>query len=199
MKKAAPHFIFLNMKFGRSQVKNLIFVIIIALMIIPQTRKPIQVFLQKGLAMISPSVINESKREVVNDYNWQLQDIQGNSINFNSSKNKVILINFWATWCPPCIAEMPSLHKLHDDYKNEVDFYFVSNEEVSVLNEFLSKNNYSFKVHIPITQYPEAFDVSSIPRTFLIDKKGNIVIDKTGAANWNSEKVRSQIDDLLIE
>ncbi len=166
-------------------------------MIIPQTRKPIQVFIQKGLAMISPSVISEEKRESVSDYNWKLEDLEGIQVNFNSSKDKVVLINFWATWCPPCIAEMPSLHKLYDDYKDKVDFYFVSNEKVEVLNEFLSKNNYSFKVHIPKTKYPEVFDVSGIPRTFLIGKKGNIVIDKTGAANWNSEKVRSQIDILL--
>ena len=181
----------------KSQIKNLIFVAIIALMIIPQTRTPIQVFLQKGLAMFSPSVIKENKRELVDDYNWQLQDIEGNSINFNASKNKVVLINFWATWCPPCIAEMPSLHKLYDDYEDKIDFYFVSNEEVGVLNDFLSKNNYAFKVHIPKTKYPESFDVSSIPRTFLMDKDGNIVIDKTGAANWNSEAVRRTIDELL--
>ena len=183
----------------KSQIKNLIFVAIIALMIIPQTRKPIQVFLQKGLAMISPSVIKENKRELVDNYNWQLQEIDGNSVNFNTSKNKVVLINFWATWCPPCIAEMPSLHKLYDDYENTVDFYFVSNEEIDVLNEFLGKNNYSFKVHVPKTKYPDTFDVSSIPRTFLIDKNGNIVIDKTGAANWNSEKVRNQIEVLLAQ
>lgn len=181
----------------KSQIKNLIFVAIIALMVIPQTRTPIQVFLQKGLAMFSPSVIKENKREVVDNYNWQLKDIEGNSINFNASKNKVVLINFWATWCPPCIAEMPSLHKLYDDYEDKIDFYFVSNEEVGVLNDFLSKNNYAFKVHIPKTKYPEAFDVSSIPRTFLMDKNGNIVIDKTGAANWNSEAVRNTIDELL--
>ena len=168
-------------------------------MIIPQTRKPIQTFIQKGIAMISPSVIDEDKRELVSNYNWQLQDIDGSSVNFNASKDKVVLINFWATWCPPCIAEMPSLHDLHDDYKDKIDFYFVSNEEVEVLNEFLKKNNYSFKVHIPKTKYPEAFDVSGIPRTFLIDENGNIVIDKTGAANWNSDKVRSQIDALLAE
>ena len=166
-------------------------------MIIPQTRKPIQVFLQKGLALISPSVISEEKREFVTDYKWIIEDLNGNSINFDTSKEKVVLINFWATWCPPCIAEMPSLHKLHDDYKDKVDFYFVSNEERDVLTEFLNKNNYSFNVHIPKSKYPEAFDVSSIPRTFLIDKQGNIIIDKTGAANWNSEKVRTTLDKLL--
>lgn len=168
-------------------------------MIIPQTRTPIQTFIQKGIAKISPSIINENKREVITDFNWELNDFEGNTINFNSSKNKVVLINFWATWCPPCIAEMPSLHDLLDDYKDSIDFYFVSNEKVEVLNEFLIKNNYSFKIHIPKTKYPEVFDVSSIPRTFLIDKKGSIVIDKTGAANWNSEKVRNQIDALLVE
>lgn len=149
--------------------------------------------------MFSPSIIDENKRDLVDDYNWQLQDIEGSSVNFNTSENKVVLINFWATWCPPCIAEMPSLHKLYDDYQDKIDFYFVSNEEVGVLNDFLSKNNYAFKVHIPKTKYPESFDISSIPRTFLIDKDGNIVIDKTGAANWNSEKVRNQIDALLAE
>ena len=186
-------------KMKKSQIKNLIFVLIIALMIIPQTRKPIQTFIQKGIAMFSPSIIDENKRDLVDDYNWQLQDIEGSSVNFNTSENKVVLINFWATWCPPCIAEMPSLHKLYDDYQDKIDFYFVSNEEVGVLNDFLSKNNYAFKVHIPKTKYPESFDISSIPRTFLIDKDGNIVIDKTGAANWNSEKVRNQIDALLAE
>lgn len=190
-------FILYTMK--KSQIKNLIFIAVIALMIIPQTRKPIQVFLQKGLALISPSVVKEDKRESLDTYNWRLQDLEGVQVNFNTSKDKVVLINFWATWCPPCIAEMPSLHELHADYKDKVDFYFVSNEKVEVLNEFLSKNNYDFNVHIPTTQYPKAFDVSSIPRTFLIDKKGNIVIDKTGAANWNSDKVRNQIDALLAE
>lgn len=185
------------MKITKPSIKNIIFLVVIVLMIIPQTRKPIQVFLQKGLALISPSIINEDEREFVDTYNWQLNDIQGTSVNFNSSKDKVVLINFWATWCPPCIAEMPSFHKLHNDYKNKVDFYFVSNEDINVLNEFLKKNEYSFNIHIPKTKYPEAFDVSSIPRTFLIDKKGNIVIDKTGASNWNSEKVRNQIDELL--
>ena len=181
----------------KSQIKNLIFVVIIALMIIPQTRKPIQVFLQKGLAMISPSVVKEEKRTSLDSYNWRLQDIEDVQVNFNTSENNIVLINFWATWCPPCIAEMPSLHKLYDDYKDKIDFYFVSNETVEVLTEFLKNNNYSFEVHTPVSQYPEAFDVSSIPRTFLIDKNGNIVIDKTGAANWNSDKVRATIDNLL--
>ena len=185
------------MKLTRSKITNLIFIAVIALMIIPQTRQPIQIFLNKGLALISPSVTKEAKRDKIEDYNWQLVDMQGQSIDFNESRDKVVLINFWATWCPPCIAEMPSLHKLYDDYKESVDFYFVSNEKEGVLKSFLEKNGYDFNVQMPKSEYPEIFDVSSIPRTFLIDKAGSIIIDKKGAANWNSNSVRETIEELL--
>lgn len=186
------------MKFTRSKIKNIIFFIIIGLLFIPQMRQPIQVLLHKGLALFSPSTIDESKQIVVKDYNWSLKTKDGNAINFESTKGKVVLVNFWATWCPPCIAEMPSMQSLYDDYKDKVEFVFVSNEEFSVINEFVIKKGYIFDIYNPMTKYPKTFDVTSIPRTFLIDKNGRIVIDKTGAANWNSEAVRNTIDQLLL-
>jgi thiol-disulfide isomerase/thioredoxin len=173
--------------------------VVIALLIIPQTRKPIQVFLNKGLTLFSPSIIDTEDRKVLDNYNWQLEDLEGNTFNYATTQNKVVLINFWATWCPPCIAEMPSLEKLHNDYKDKIIFLFVSNEDSKKVSKFITKNDYTFNVYKPLTQYPKVFNVSSIPRTFLIDKKGKIVIDKTGASNWNSSKVRAVIDQLLTE
>ncbi|ULC58690.1 TlpA family protein disulfide reductase [Flaviramulus sp. BrNp1-15] len=185
------------MKITKSQIKNIIFLVVIALLIIPQTRQPIQVLLHKGLAVFSPSTVNESKQITITNYNWKLKDENSHILNFEEVRGKVVLVNFWATWCPPCIAEMPSMQKLYDDYSNKIEFVFVSNEDYSKTNQFLNKNNYTFKTFTPITNYPDTFDVSSIPRTFLIDKSGRIVIDKTGAANWNSETVRNTIDELL--
>ena len=187
------------MNITKSQRKNLIFLIVIALLIIPQTRLPIQVLLNKGLAIFSPSVIDSEDRKVLDNYNWQLNDLEGKTFDYESTQNKVVLINFWATWCAPCIAEMPSLEKLHNDYKDKIIFLFVSNEDSEIISKFVKKNKYHFKVYRAISEYPKSFDVRSIPRTFLIDKKGNIVIDKTGASNWNSEKVRTVIDKLLAE
>ena len=60
-----------------------------------------------------------------------------------------------------------------------------------------SKHEYKFKAHTPNTAAPATFEVGAIPRTFVIDKNGQIVIDKTGAANWNSEAVRNEIDLIL--
>jgi thiol-disulfide isomerase/thioredoxin len=186
------------MKISKSQRNNIIFLVLIALLLIPQTRKPIQVFLNKGLALFSPSIVDQDKRKAISDFNWNLQNTNTlETYNFKNTEGKVVLVNFWATWCPPCIAELPSLDQLYQSYNDKVVFLFVSNEEISVVNKFLIMKGMSLPVFKPISNYPEVFDVSSIPRTFLIDKKGNIVIDKTGAANWNSKKVREQLDRLL--
>ena len=185
------------MKISKSQRNNIIFLVIILLMLIPQTRQPIQIFLQKGLAMISPSVIKEDKRINLTDYDWQLVDEDGRPYNFNEAKGKVVLINFWATWCPPCIAEMPSMEKLYQSYKDDVVFLFVSNENQEVISKFKEKNDYEFLVYASLTANPKALNASSIPRTFVLDQQGHIVIDKTGAADWNGKAVRGVLDDLL--
>jgi len=183
-------------KSKKGRISNIVFVVILLLLIIPQTRKPIQIALHKGLALISPSVNTEDDSREIHYNSWQLQDIKGNTVNFKDYKGKVVLINFWATWCPPCIAEMPNLEKLHEDYKDKVVFLFVSNEKNKVINTFLTQHKYSFNVFIPLENAPE-FEVSSIPRTLLINKEGKIIIDKEGAANWNSQKVKETLDDLL--
>ncbi|OEJ98826.1 thiol-disulfide oxidoreductase [Flavivirga aquatica] len=185
------------MKVSKSKIKNIIFLIVIGLLIVPQTRRPIQILLHKGLALFSPSTINESEQITVTNYDWKLKDENDVVLNFEETKERVVLINFWATWCPPCIAEMSSMQELYNDYKNKIEFIFVSSETHAVINQFLMDNNYTFNVYNPITNYPEAFNITSIPRTFLIDKKGNIVIDKNGSANWNSDMVRKTIDGLL--
>ncbi|MFK7781096.1 TlpA family protein disulfide reductase [Psychroserpens sp.] len=183
-----------------SKIFNFILVISIATLIIPQTRLPIQVFFNSLITkVVEPSVIKEAERTLISDYNWNLKDLKGQSLNFNSLKNKVVVINFWATWCPPCIAEMPSMEALYQSYKNNDDivFLFVSSEDTEKLSEFMEEKNYSFPVYQPVSNYPSELNVSSIPRTFVIDKSGAITIDKSGAANWNSEIVTNTIDDLL--
>jgi len=141
---------------------------------------------------------NDAHQVQIQDYHWRLAAPDGTVFNFEDTKGKVVLVNFWATWCPPCIAEMPSLELLYKDYKDDVEFVFVSNEAASVIDSFKSKNGYRFVVYKPISKYPKAFNVTNIPRTFLIDKTGRIVIDKTGASNWNSDAFRATIEKLRL-
>ncbi|MDO7171519.1 TlpA family protein disulfide reductase [Mariniflexile sp. AS56] len=185
------------MKLSKSKIKNILFIIVLVVLIIPQTRKPVQVALHKVIAFIKPVSVQEDTLEKITDYNWKLKDGSNTVFNFESAKGQVVLINFWATWCPPCIAEMPSMQALYNDYGDKIVFLFVTNEWFSEVDPFLAKNNYTFKAHRPAEGYPEFFNISSIPRTFLIDKEGHVVIDENGALNWNSDKIRSTIDGLL--
>lgn len=185
------------MRFKKPKISDVIFLVLVATLIIPQTRKPIQIFINKGLAFISPSKVSDEKQENITSYTWKLKDVHGDVFNFEEAKGQVVLVNFWATWCPPCIAEMSSLQKLYDDYYDKVKFVFVSDEWFKDITPFLEKNKYTFKVYQPASNYNNIFNVTGIPRTFLIDKTGKIVIDKTGAANWNSESVRNTLDELI--
>ena len=109
------------------------------------------------------------------------------------------MINFWATWCPPCIAEMPSLQALYDDYSDKVEFLFVTNEDFKTVDTFKKKKDFNFEVYNPVGTIPQSLQTSSIPRTFIINKKGEIVVDESGAVDWNSTTVRGQLDQLLSE
>lgn len=172
---------------------NVLFGILIVLLLIPQTGEPIKVFVNRLIAF-SPSVEDESDREVFQNYNWNLEDMKGVSIDFNEFKGKKILVNFWATWCPPCIAEMPSMQSLYDDYKNEVVFVFVTNDSDEEISKFIQKHGYTFPIYHSLSEVPTELDTKTLPTTYLINENGEIIIDRTGTADWNSTKVRELLD-----
>ncbi|TCK66621.1 thiol-disulfide isomerase/thioredoxin [Winogradskyella wandonensis] len=183
---------------NRKRISNIIFLVAIVLLVIPQTRRPIQVTLHKALAIFnSPSIIKETQRTKLKDYNWSLIDETGKSYNLKNSKGKVIIINFWATWCPPCIAEMPSLQKLYDKYGDNAEFIFVTDDSIDKIEAFKAKNSYTFPVYQTASNPPDGLTTKSIPRTVIINKKGEIVIDKSGAVDWYNSKIQEQIELLL--
>ena len=157
---------------------------------------PIQIFIQRIISF-SPSEIDEEDREQLSNYDWNLRNLQAENINFSSSEGNVIIINFWATWCPPCVAEMPELQELYNNYGDRVDFYFISNEKPETINYFFDKKGYDLPAFIQIEYAPFQLESTSLPTTYLISKSGKIVMRKTGAASWNSDKVHQVLDDLL--
>ncbi len=185
-------------KFLKKHWSNILFGVLVVLLIIPKTRTPIQVFVQR-LISFSPSETSEDERETLQDYQWSLISLDSEEIDFLQSKGKVAIINFWATWCPPCIAEMPSFQKLYDDYGSEVDFYFVTSEKSERVKRFLDKNQYSFPVYLQSFEAPEQLQSVVLPTTYVITKNGKIAINETGVADWNSKKIRKLLDKLLSE
>ena len=186
------------MKFLKSNWFNILLLVFIALLIIPQTRKPIQVGLNR-LISFSPSEIEEEKRDQLDDYNWWLRDINDRPVNFAEARGEVSIVNFWATWCPPCIAEMPSFQSVYKEYGGRVNFYFVSSEEREKLKRFIEKRGYTFPVYQPVSRIPEKLESNSLPTTFVISGDGEIVMRETGAAKWDSSGFKDLLNDLLTE
>jgi thiol-disulfide isomerase/thioredoxin len=126
-----------------------------------------------------------------------LVDGEGNTVSFEEYKGKIIFVNFWATWCPPCIAEMPSMQKLYTNYQDKMVFLFVTTDSFEKANAFLVKKNLDLPVFQSVSNPPLEMESSTIPATYLIDQQSNTVIAKIGAADWNSDSLRAKIDKLV--
>ncbi|MCX7820212.1 MAG: TlpA family protein disulfide reductase [Brevinematales bacterium] len=110
-------------------------------------------------------------------YNITGEDIFGNKVELYSFKGRVILLNFWATWCPPCKAEIPDLIKLQNDYKDKLIVFGISVDQdgVEVVKKFYKEN----KLNYPVVMLTEDIlnnygGVSAIPTSFVINKKGEL-------------------------
>ena len=187
------------MKIKKSHRDLFVMLVAIAILIIPQTRNAIKVTIHKTFTLFSPSVVKDENRVTLDDYHWKLIDNGGCEYNFKETKDKVVFLNLWATWCPPCIAEMPKMQLIYNDYKDQVVFLFVSYEDAKKVQKFLDKKGYQLPNFQPVSDIPQKLFSSSIPATYIINKKGEIVVDKKGAANWNSDFVRGLLDSLLLE
>ncbi len=184
------------MKLFQNQWFNIIIVVVILVLIIPGTRKPIQIFLNKALSF-SPSITSVEDRKSIGSYEWSLEKNNRDRENLSQYEGEVVLINFWATWCPPCIAEMPSFQDLYADYQDKIIFIFVSSEDHETVRGYLNRKNMTLPAYRPLSQPPQPLNGNTLPTTYLINREGNIVIEKVGAADWNSDAVRKTIDGLL--
>lgn len=171
---------------------NIAFVVLIGLLIYPPTKV---YFLR--IFSFSPTVIAAEDQQVLKDSDWQLKGLNTQDVQANELNGKVVFVSFWATWCPPCIAEMPSMKELYDNYKDEVVFLFVSDENWGTISAFFDKKEYDFPVYNSLTTPPEALKSNSIPTTFIIDKNSKIHVKKIGAADWNSTAVQELLNKLI--
>jgi thiol-disulfide isomerase/thioredoxin len=175
-----------------------IILILVILLIIPATRKNTIAFMLKPTIFLhQPKVLGQKPLVTNTDYEWKLKDLSGTEWQLSDFKDKVLFINLWATWCPPCIAEMPDLEKLYQQYGHNVEFLFISNEPVELLKKFTQKKGIKVPVYHPLTPYPEVFSTQTLPTTYIVDTKGQVVVYKQGLAQWNSNRVHNIINTLL--
>lgn len=184
---------FFNKKlFSRS---NIIFIIVLGLILYPPSRE----WFQRQIAF-APSIKEVEDTDKITSYDWELSGLNTEDINLNQLTNKVVFVNFWATWCPPCRAEMPTIQALYDDYKDKIEFVFVTSENWGTVEKYFNEKGYNLPTYNSTSVPPKSFtETNSIPASYLIDREGNILINKTGAANWSNDKVKKLLDKLILE
>ena len=116
---------------------------------------------------------------------FTLTDLNGNKVKLSDFKGKVVFLNFWATWCPPCRAEMPHIQEIHEKKGNKVKILAVNVKESSEqVKKFIEKNGYTFTVLKDKTgEIANSYLVRGIPKTLVINKKGIIKAQHVGSMN----------------
>lgn len=132
-------------------------------------------------------------------YDLKLEDQQGARVNLKDYKGKVVFINFWATWCPPCLIEMPGINELYNQYKedNHVVFLMISlDRNFDTAKTFLSEKGFDFDIYRAEGSIPQDFQTPGIPATFVLDKEGEIAKKIIGASSYNTIEFKDFLNSL---
>jgi|TARA_B100001093_G_scaffold485514_1_gene519997 thiol-disulfide isomerase/thioredoxin len=130
----------------------------------------------------------------------QFEDLNGSQFSLRDFKGKTLFINYWATWCNPCLAEMPSMVELYNQYKDNQDivFLYLSKENRNTIIDYLPKDETLSQLPLyKIISDDELFSTRGIPTTFIVDSSGEVVVKDVGSAIWNDQSVIDYLNNIL--
>jgi len=153
---------------------------------------------QQVQTVITPQTTSENPQHAVPDVIFL--DENGKTVSLKSLKGKVVFINFWATWCPPCIQEMPSIHKLKQSFKDSDKIVFLMVDvdgDIKKSQAFMKNHKYDLQVYSPHGDIPSDFLGSAIPTTVILAKDGDIVVRSEGGRDYTDPKIMKALNDLV--
>jgi peroxiredoxin len=130
---------------------------------------------------------------------FTIEDMQGNTHSLADYRGKVLVVNFWATWCPPCVKEMPSLQRAREKLRNEDIAVLAINmgEQQQAIEDFIQK----YPVDLPIlldkdVNVADAWSVKGLPTTYVVNPDGEIVYQVIGEREWDDPDLLEEIRGL---
>ncbi len=134
--------------------------------------------------------------------NFTLMSAHGSDISLSDYEGKFVLLNFWATWCPPCIKEMPALNDLHNKLKGRSGFEVVGvhvGPALATVKQFLKDKPVDFDIVIDKNMSLSSWQVAGLPTTFLISPSGKLIYRATGEREWGSAEMVEFLKDVMKE
>jgi thiol-disulfide isomerase/thioredoxin len=147
------------------------------------------VLLYTGLMQPDTEVSADSRQAY---YNMPLISLSGEQTSLEAYKGKTIFLNFWATWCPPCIAEMPNIQNLYDTIDTDhIAFVMVSlDEDPQKAQDFITRKDFTFPVFTLAGYKPNIYNSTVVPTTYVISPEGEIVVEHRGMAKYDTDEFR---------
>lgn len=146
-----------------------------------------------------PTIIPVENRARLKDYDWKLKDAQWHIFDFDKARGKVVFINFWATWHLPSRVQLEDVQKLYDRYQGKMEFYVITNQERELPEEFMARKGFTFPITYLIVGERAPMEIMPPPGSYLIDKKGDIVVQQRAIADWDNNQIYQLLDRLTTE
>lgn len=126
----------------------------------------------------------------------KLKDLNDKEIDSDQFRGKTVFINFWATWCKPCLQEMPSIESAQAKLKSEnVVFLLASNEEVDQIESFIKKHDYTFQY--VLLENMEELNIQALPTTYIFNSEGELKFSETGSRKWDDSTSLNLITTII--
>jgi len=157
----------------------------------------LQQFLSIGL--FKAEIKKDAAKDLPVNSSFSFTDSKGNTNNTSNLNGKVVFINFWASWCPPCRAEMPSINELYKKLQNDTTFVFLfinEDDDRTKAIKYIENNHFSFAIFYTSSGVPEEIFKGTLPTTIVINKEGKIVLKHEGLAGYNTDSFIRQLQEL---
>ncbi|MEX0608064.1 MAG: TlpA disulfide reductase family protein [Balneolaceae bacterium] len=155
------------------------------------------VLLVTGILQPDTELAEGAKKDAY--FDMPMVSLDGVNTSLSEFKGKTIFLNFWATWCPPCIAEMPNIQDLYEDISEdeEIQFVIVSlDESHQKARDFMERKGFTMPVYFLNGRKPGVYDSSVVPTTYVISPEGEIVMEHRGMAKYNTESFKAFLREL---
>jgi thiol-disulfide isomerase/thioredoxin len=158
--------------------------------------------MQRGLlatGLIKPNIPAETENLPDASREFYFADVNGRVSSLNEFEGKAVFMNIWATWCPPCIAEMPSIQALYNDVKENPNVAFVlvsMDEDFEKAKAFMEKREYDLPIYHYRTKAPGTYQSTVIPTTYVISADGKLALEKRGLAKYDTDEFKEFLESL---
>lgn len=183
----------------KKNIANALFIFLFLIIILVPSAKALVMQGLMEIGLFKPSLDLPKNTSNADLSTIKFKDAKNNMIALGDLEGKIVFLNFWATWCPPCLAEMPSVNKLYQQFGNDSEVVFLlidADGDFVKAQTYMDRKKYKMPIYTFASSIPKEIFSGSLPTTLVFDKKGRISYTGEGAANYASPKFIAFIQEL---